>query len=133
MTSIGTVADHVAIRALNDRYADAVFRRDAADWGECWAEDARWSLMGNEVTGRTAIVTLWTHAMSGFAFVAFFVQSGVVTIDGDHATGRVWTHELLEAADGTVTRPIGRYDDRYVRTADGWRFAARCYSMLRAN
>lgn len=132
MTPADTV-DQVAIWALNDRYADAVFRRNAADWAKCWAEDARWSLLDTEVRGRAAIVQLWTQAMSGFAFVAFFTQSGVVTIDGDRATGRAWTHELLEAADGTVTRPTGRYDDQYVRTPDGWRYAERCYSMLRAN
>ena len=133
MTLNGAVEDRVAIQALIHSYADAVFRRDAADWAECWAEDARWTLMGTEVRGRPAIVALWTQAMSGFAFVAFFAQPGLVTIEGDHATGRVWTHELLEATDGTVTRPIGRYDDHYVRSADGWRFAARCYSLLRAN
>ncbi len=125
--------DAAAIRALIDRYADAVFRRDATDWGDCWAEDAHWSLMGTEVVGRAAIVGLWTQAMSSFKFVAFFAQPGVITVDGDRATGRVWTHEVLEAADGTVTRPIGRYNDAYLRTPGGWRFASRRYEMLRGN
>ena len=125
--------DEAAIRALTDHYADAVFRRDASDWGKCWAEDARWSLMGTEVTGREAIVALWTQAMASFRFVAFFAQPGVIAVDGDSGTGRVWVHEVLEAADGTVTRPIGRYDDIYARTAEGWRFLARRYTMLRAN
>lgn len=125
--------DEAAIRALIDRYSDAVFRRDAADWGDCWAEDARWTLMGTEVAGRAAIVGLWSQAMAGFKFVAFFAQPGVIAVIGDSATGRVWTHEVLEAADGTVSRPIGRYDDDYVRTAGGWRFAARRYEMLRGN
>ena len=127
------MSDDAAIRALIDRYSDAVFRRDAADWGACWAADARWSLMGTEVTGREAIVALWTQAMAGFVFVAFFAQPGVIVVDGDRATGRVWTHEVLEAADGSVTRPVGRYDDDYARTAEGWRFSARRYTMLRAN
>lgn len=122
--------DEAAVRALIERYSDAVFRRDAADWGACWAADAQWTLMGTEVAGREAIVALWTQAMARFRFVAFFAQPGVIVIDGERGTGRVWTHEVLEAADGTVTRPIGRYDDDYVRTADGWRFAARRYEML---
>ena len=126
-------SDEAAIRALIDRYADAVFRRDAGDWGACWAVDARWSLMGTTVEGRDAIVGLWTQAMAGFTFVAFFGQVGRIDIDGDRATGRVWTHEVLEAADGTVSRPIGRYDDAYVRTPEGWRFASRTYKMLRGN
>jgi len=124
-------ADEAAIRALIERYADAVFRRDAVDWGACWAEDGRWSLAGTEVHGRAAIVSLWEQAMSGFAFVAFFSQIGQLDIDGDGAHGRIWTNEVLESIDGTITRPVGRYDDRYVRTADGWRFADRTYAMLK--
>ena len=125
--------DKAAIRALIDQYADAVFRRDASDWGNCWAENAHWSLMGTEVAGRDAIVALWTQAMTNFRFVAFFAQPGVIMVDGDSGAGRVWTQEVLEVADGTVTRPIGRYDDIYARTAEGWRFAARRYTMLRTN
>lgn len=127
------LSDEAAIRGLLDRYSDAVFRRDAGDWGSCWSEDARWSLMGTEVAGRDAIVALWTQAMSGFSFVAFFAQPGVIAVDGDRATGRVWTHEVLEAVDGSVTRPIGRYDDVYLRLPDGWRFTSRRYQMLRRN
>lgn len=123
--------DQAAIRDLIDVYSDAVFRRDAADWEACWAEDARWFLMGQEVVGRDAIVGLWKQAMSGFAFVAFFAQPGLIEVDGDSARARVWTHEVLEMPDGSISRPVGRYDDIYVRTADGWRFAERRYAMLK--
>ena len=132
MSFVGSVADQMAIRALIDSYSDAVFRRDAADWGDCWAEAGRWELMGIEVSGRAAITAMWTGAMAGFAFVAFFAQPGSIVIDGDAATGRVYTHEVLEAADGTVSRPVGQYLDRYVRTGGGWRFAERRYSLLKA-
>jgi hypothetical protein len=33
MAITGPIEDQLAIRALHDNYADAVFRRDAADWG----------------------------------------------------------------------------------------------------
>ena len=125
-------SDQAAIRALIETYSDAVFRRDADDWGACWAQDSRWFLMGQEVVGRDAITGLWKQAMAGFAFVAFFSQLGPISIEGDHATARVWTHEVLELADGTISRPVGRYDDVYIKTADGWRFAERRYTMLRS-
>ena len=41
MSITGPIEDQLAIRALHDNYADAVFRRDAADWGALWADDAR--------------------------------------------------------------------------------------------
>ncbi|WP_373488597.1 SgcJ/EcaC family oxidoreductase [Blastomonas sp.] len=131
MSFTGPLEDQIAIRALIDSYTDAVFRRDANAWGATWADDAQWGLMGTQVRGREAIVALWLQAMSGFPFVAFFAQVGSIAIDGDRATGRVYTHEFLELADGSISHPIGLYNDIYARTADGWRFAERHFSILR--
>lgn len=124
--------DRLAIRELVAAYADAVNRRDAGRWGSLWAEDATWDLMGRTVAGRTAIVALWEGAMAGYAFVGFFCDLGHLDLDGDRATGRVWTHETLETTDGTLTRPLGRYDDRYVRVDGQWRFAERRFTLRRS-
>jgi uncharacterized protein (TIGR02246 family) len=126
----GLAADIAAIRALNERYADAVNRNDAKDWGALWAEDAVWDLMGTEVAGRAAIVGLWTQAMSGFSFVGFFSQLGALSVSGDTAQGRVWTHEVLDGPDGE-RRPLGRYEDHYVRRDGQWLFARRNFSLRR--
>ena len=130
MGARGPEADVAAIRQLIDDYGDAVFRRDAAGWGACWAEDARWSLSGHVVEGRDQIVALWETAMAGFPFVAFFAQAGLIEVDEGRANGRVYTHELLEKSDGTIDRPIGRYDDEYRKIEGAWRFAARTYTLL---
>ena len=57
-------SDEHAICRLIDAYSDAVFRRDASDWGACWADDSVWFLMGTEVRGKAAIVGLWEQAMA---------------------------------------------------------------------
>jgi uncharacterized protein (TIGR02246 family) len=126
----GPPEDVAAIRALHDLYADAVNRRDADAWGALWAEDAVWDLMGTRVEGRAAIVGLWQGAMAGFAFVGFFSQVGAVAVAGDRAEGRVWTHEVLENAEGE-RRPLGRYDDHYVKRGGSWLFAERRFSLRR--
>jgi len=131
MAFSGSTDDQIAIRALIDSYTDAVFRRDADAWGATWAQDALWNLAGTHVRGRDAIVGLWVQAMAGFPFVAFFAQVGSIIVDGDQATGRVYTHEYLELADGSISRPVGQYLDVYARTADGWRFAERHFSILK--
>ena len=131
MPFTGPIEDQQAIRTLHDLYADAVFRRDAADWGANWAEDGHWFLMGTPVDGRDAIVTLWNGAMSGFAFVAFFSQPAAIEIDGDRATGRVYTHEVLETQDGAIRRPVGRYEDVYVKRDGRWLYKERHYTMLK--
>ena len=131
MAFTGAAEDQVAIRTLHDSYSDAVFRRDADQWGGNWAEDGLWHLMGTEVKGRDAIVGLWVGAMAGFTFVAFFSQVGAIEITGVRATGRVFTHEVLETSDGTISRPVGRYDDDYVRQGGRWLFQSRRYSLLK--
>lgn len=68
--------------------------------------------------------------MAGFSFVSFLVQQGPIALDGDRATSRVFTNELLVGADGAKRLSVGRYDDDYVRTDAGWRFAARRFSIL---
>ncbi len=131
MAFSGPDADQLAIRNLHDSYADAVFRRDASDWGSNWAIDGRWHLMGTTVEGRDNIVGMWNGAMAGFAFVAFFAQPGAIEIDGDHATGRVFTHEVLETQEGDIRRPVGRYDDVYVKRDGKWLYEERIYTMLK--
>lgn len=131
MAFTGSIDDQLAIRSLHDSYGDAVFRRDAVDWGNNWADGGRWHLMGTIVDGRENIVNLWNGAMGGLAFVAFFSQVAAIEIDGDSASGRVFTHEVLETVDGETRRPVGRYDDRYVKRDGRWLYLERNYTMLK--
>lgn len=131
--STGPLEDRLAIRELHDSYGDAVFRRDADAWAQTWAPDAVWNLMGQDITGRDAIVSVWRQAMAGFKFVAFFSQPGVITIRGEEATGVVYTHEVLEQTDGRLYRMVGTYADEYVRRDGRWVFATRRYTALKEN
>lgn len=131
MAITGPIEDQLAIRALHDSYADAVFRRDPADWGALWAQDATWNLMGTKVEGREAITGMWNGAMSAFAFVGFFTQVGTIEIDGDSATGRVYTNEALEDHEGNMRRTVGRYDDHYVRKEGHWLYQSRSFAILK--
>jgi uncharacterized protein (TIGR02246 family) len=127
----GPAEDIAAVRTLHDQYADAVNRNDPDAWAALWAEDAVWDLMGHVVSSRGAIVATWKGAMAGFRFVGFFCQPGMIRIDCDRAEGRVWTHEVLDGPEGE-RRPLGRYDDIYVRGTDRqWRFLERRFTLRR--
>jgi uncharacterized protein (TIGR02246 family) len=131
MPFTGPISDQLAIRALHDTYADAVFRRDASAWAALWADDAQWDLMGMAVSGRDAIGSTWSGAMANYAFVAFFSQPGAIEITGDAASGRVYTNEVLEGLDGSVARPVGQYDDIYVRRDTHWLYQRRIFRILK--
>lgn len=53
------------------------------------------------------------------------VSNPVIEVDGDTATG-AWRFLMMYTVvgDESFMRIIGRYEDTYVRTAEGWRFAS---------
>lgn len=125
--------DLAGINAALARYVDGVNQRDPDLWASSWDEDGEWSLFDPEpVRGREAIVSAWKGAMAGFPFVVMLVSQGDVTVDGDHASGRSYTSEVAETADGKRLRVWGCYTDHY-RSRDGvWRFSRRTFAVLKS-
>ena len=56
------------------------------------------------------------------------VIEGDVEIDGDRATGSWQIHEAIVDRDGSERERVGRYDDEYRRTRDGWKFTRRAFT-----
>ena len=125
------VEDELAIRHLVAVYADAVNRRDGLLWASTWAEDGVWDLMGNVITGKDAVVAMWTNAMNGFEFVVQLVYQGTLEIDGASATGRWYLAEHLRPQGSQSGRfNVGTYADKYQRVDDEWLFTRRTYNVL---
>lgn len=117
-----------AIEDLVHFYADAVVRRDAAQWAATWANDAVWELgKGRRVEGRDNIVALWTSAMDGFSAVVQSVVNGTAKLDlaAGTGSGRWYIIEHWQRADDSRGILLAYYDDTYVRVDDRWRFASR--------
>lgn len=128
---MGKADDILEIQMLAQRYADAVMRHDANDWGKCWAKDGSWDLgMGQPVTGRDTIVETWKGAMAGYPFAVFLVLPGIVEVNGDTATHRGYVEENLEGTDGTAFRVYGCYNDECVKEDGRWVFKSRKYSVI---
>lgn len=115
----------LAVRALIERYADAVNRRDVEDWGALWTEDGVWEVFGTPIRGRDAVVTAWSAAMQRFSFVFHLVHSAVIEVDGDAARGRWTISEQLVDANGAPAVLLALYHDEYRREAGEWRIARR--------
>ena len=130
MSFTGPLEDRLAIRELIDSYNDAVARRDAEAWQATWTEGAQWELMGNLVEGRDAIVAVWQQTMQQLEIVVFQTAPGSLEVDGDEATGRVYASEVLKPKGAALRHVHGQYDDTYLRTDSGWRFATRRYRVL---
>lgn len=133
VTFCGPLEDRLAIRELIDAYADAVTRRDADDWADCWCEEAEWSLPDlpdvGTVSGRTAIVALWTAAMAQFPGLVFRAWPGSIVVDAETAVVRSYTSETFEHAGGAVT-VLGSYEDTCLKCSGGWKFSRRQFRRL---
>lgn len=126
----GPMEDRLAIRELNDLYGDGVVRCDPETWGSIWAEDATWDFMGQHLEGREAIVGLWNGAMSQFEAVSFSCSPAAIEVNGDSATGRTQTQEILKGKDGSTRHIGGLYEDRLTKINGQWLFAHRAWTMI---
>jgi uncharacterized protein (TIGR02246 family) len=122
--------DYCEIRALVERYADAVNRRDADAYEDTWAPDGVWEIRGNRYEGREAIMAYWKPLMAGIPWVLQTINNGTVDAVGDTATCR-WFHTDFSAlADGTKRMAIGLYYDTCARADGQWRFSHRSYVRM---
>jgi ketosteroid isomerase-like protein len=93
---------------------------DADAFAALFSEDGVWAAGPEPVVGREAIRQ---RASSSRRFRFHVVANPVVHVEGDRATG--WWHVLVAVtgAEGAAWL-AGRYEDEFVRTADGWRFVS---------
>jgi 3-phenylpropionate/cinnamic acid dioxygenase small subunit len=122
-----------AIRSLLHRYAECV---DAADFaalgrlfaaGEIRAAGLPAPLRGAEAVARFYAGANRVHA-DGTLRTKHVVSNEIVELDAGGATARA--RSLFVVYQATERLPLqaiaaGRYHDRFERTAEGWRFAAR--------
>ncbi len=128
------IADELAIRDLVNRYSDAVVRRDAKAWGDTWADDGEWQILGNSIRGRDEIVERWLKFMSGLPFVVQQASGGIIDFEerdaAGAATGRWYVNEYGFTGKGAGMLTLGVYHDGYTRTNDRWRFSRRRFDVL---
>ena len=123
------------LRALVDGYAVAADERDADAFAALFTPDATLTvLVDGEQRGRYAgadeIGTV-PAKLARYRRTLHLVSThhSVVDDDEDEATGTAYCEAHHVDDDGDRVLFI-RYDDRYVRTPDGWRFAARAVNTL---
>lgn len=133
------VADRLAIQDLIARYPIVVDGGDFDRLGELCTDDARidFTAFGGPAGTVPEIVEFLRDSLGIFRRTQHMMGLPSITLDGDRATARTSCNNpmVVDNPDGTTSVwLIGLwYDDVLVRTADGWRFAARrqerCYFL----
>lgn len=126
-----SIDDRDAIEQLAIEYAHAVDERDWARFEALFAPDAAIDYVdAGGIAGTPAEIAAWLpDALSMFTWTMHSISTHRIVADGpDSATGAVHVlarHGLVWDGEDEHMDTLGIYRDRYVRTADGWRFSAR--------
>jgi len=123
MTADATPTDRQAIKQLRAKYCHYFDAQDVNNWMSLFAEGATISAGDfGEFTGAEELSLFIDGAFADDPYMSHRVDNPIIDIDGDTATGK-WYFEAVQRdrSDGATIRQ-GRYDERYVRTAEGWKF-----------
>lgn len=124
-TTLRALADVEAIRDLARRYAHHVWQNEIDDLAGLFAEDGEMDPGTRPpIRGRAALHAGFREMLTAGSVFLPFVQQHVVDLAGDQASGTCYV-DLRGVVDGKSMIGAGWYDDRYVRTPDGWRFLSR--------
>ena len=117
------------IRQLHARFADAVWRKDAGAYADCFAEDAEWKIATMHIRGRADIGGTFAKLLAACARVQIIAGTPLLEVGQGTATGRIQITELAKMADGSSAMTLGVYYDRYVEEAGRWRFQWRHFGL----
>lgn len=106
------------------RYATSVDQGDLERYATCFTDDVVVTGFGDlTFTDRTTYVDWVASALARFSATHHQITNQEIDLDGDRAHLRSYvqaTHVLADAPDRLLIL-WGIYDDRLVRTPDGWR------------
>jgi hypothetical protein len=120
-----TPLDHVEIRQLAARYAHAVDQ--GADEGRAYADLFAPGATFGKTTGRDELAKLAKQTSRGPQTAWHFIVNHVIEPTRDGAKGREYMMHLRYGEPGQPNAVWGggHYEDTYVKTPEGWRFASR--------
>ena len=123
------VKAEAGIRQLHARCADAVWRKDAAAFGDCFAKDGEWRIAGLVMKGRDHIGATFGQIMTRFERVLMTFRTPILEVGPGIASGRTYVTEQTAIADGTRALAISTYFERFVEDGDRWLFTWRLFQL----
>ncbi|MGH3626841.1 MAG: nuclear transport factor 2 family protein [Sciscionella sp.] len=129
VADVQDVADRLAVRALLSRYTQACDRKDWELLDTCFLPDAAIDYQGLPPfsDGYAGLRANTVRVLGQLRSTQHLLGNLHVEIDGDEGRAVSYVQATHLGTDGRVFVTGGRYDDRLVRTPQGWRIAARTF------
>ncbi|TMK62066.1 MAG: nuclear transport factor 2 family protein [Actinobacteria bacterium] len=124
------VADELEVRNVIARLAQLADDGDLDEYVSLFTADAEWLIPGNHRIGhdviRSGAVERREQGVTGPGSGTRHVISTIsVVVAGDEATAKSYYQYYGDTATKPTLRMMGHYQDRFVRTPDGWKLARR--------
>ena len=132
MTETGSTGgredDLEQIRQLKYRYLRTLDTKQWDDFADCFVPEATADYAGLAFPDREALVDYMRTNLCPAIVTMHHCHHQEITVDGDTATGRWYLHDQVISAEYRFKlEGAAFYDDRYVRTPDGWRVSHTGY------
>ena len=118
-----------AIRQLQAHCVEAIWRKDAKAFANCFAADGEWKIAGMHMRGRAEIEATFAKLLGLCEKVITNVSTPILEVGDGMAFGRSYVVENAKLMSGATAHTIGIYYERYVETPEGWKFKWRHWSL----
>jgi uncharacterized protein (TIGR02246 family) len=123
--------DESQLLEVQERYAATYDGKRPEDFASVFTEDGRLVLPdGQVVKGRDQLAAFAAAAAARRFRTHHLMADQVIRVSGDAATGAALVTAVSRLGDDVRLLVIGRYDDRMVRSGDGWQLSERVISRL---
>ena len=120
---IDEVRGEAGIRQLHARYADAVFRKDFAAFGDCFTADAVWILGAHKLHGRRECVAFLEDRIRDSHWVLLTFHTPILQFAAGSAQGRTYVTEQKAYRNAPASHNMATYYERFVEQSGAWRRA----------
>jgi hypothetical protein len=128
MTENGPADDLEQIRQLKYRYLRTLDTKQWEEFADCFMPDATADYAGLTFPDRDALVEFMRANLGPEMVTMHHCHHPEIEVDGDTANGRWYLHDqVISAQHGFRLEGAAFYEDRYVRTPDGWRVSHTGY------
>lgn len=123
------IAADFGIRQCHAKFADSVWRQDAATFASCFAEQGAWKIAGFVFSGRGEVEKAFGQLVGRCTRVHLVTGQPMLTAQDAEVLGRMAMTEFAWMPDGTQFMTVGMYHDRYVEEQGEWRYRERFWSF----
>jgi SnoaL-like domain len=128
MTENGRADDLEQIRQLKYRYLRTLDTKQWEEFADCFVPDATADYAGLAFPDRDALVEFMRANLGPDMVTMHHCHHPEIEVDGDTANGRWYLHDQVISAEHRFRlEGAAFYEDRYVRTPDGWRVSHTGY------